>query len=201
VARPPTIVLASGNAGKLAELAECLAPLDITLVGQSQLGVQSAEETATTFVENALLKARHAAQVTGLAAIADDSGLVVAALEGAPGVTSARFAGPHANDAANNRKLLGALRGITDRRAYFYCALVLLRNGNDPAPVIATGSWYGAIATAPVGDGGFGYDPLFLPDDCKVSAAQLAAAEKNQRSHRGKAAARLLAELRIALTR
>src|SRR5262245_32946259 len=158
------VVLASSNPGKLAELTVLLAPLGVALSSQQRLGVSDADETATTFVENALIKARHAAAATGWAAIADDSGLVVRALGGAPGVYSARYAGADADAAANNRKLIATLAGASDRAAYFYCALVFLRSATDPAPLIATATWNGRIVDAARGEGGFGYDPHFLVD-------------------------------------
>lgn len=191
------IVLASGNAGKLEEFAHLLADSGIELVGQGQLEVDSQPETAPTFVENALAKARHAAAQTGLPAIADDSGLEVDALDGAPGVHSARYAGAADDDDANKRKLLTALAGLEPpaRSARFRAVLVYLRHAEDPAPIIVEGTWEGRIAEAPRGDGGFGYDPVFeLPDG--RTAAELPAAEKNRLSHRGQA----LAELKHRLT-
>jgi len=193
------VVVASNNTGKLAELTALLAPLGVSLSTQPQLGIGEADETATTFVENALIKARHAAAATGLPAIADDSGLVVAALHGAPGVRSARYAGSPSDAAANNRKLVEALRGVADRRAYFYCALVFLRAVDDPAPLIATATWNGRIVDSPAGRGGFGYDPHFLVDGLNQTAAELSAALKNQISHRGKAAAALVRSIERAL--
>jgi XTP/dITP diphosphohydrolase len=193
------VVLASGNTGKLAELAALLTPLGVTLTTQQELGIAEAEETATSFVENALIKARHAAAASGRPAIADDSGLVVAALGGAPGVRSARYAGSPSDAAANNRKLVHALKGIVDRRAYFYCALVFMRDADDPAPLIATSAWHGQIVDTPAGRGGFGYDPLFLVDGLKQTSAELSAPLKNQISHRGKAAAALVGSIRAAL--
>lgn len=189
-------VLASGNPGKLREFRQLLADSGLELVAQSEFGIQPAAETAETFVENALAKARHVAEQSGLPAIADDSGLEVDALQGAPGVHSARYAGTPADDAANNRKLLAALEGLppAQRRARFRAVLVYLRHAKDPAPVIAEGIWEGTIATAPRGEGGFGYDPLFELDDGRTSA-ELSPAEKNRHSHRGRA----LAELRRRL--
>ena len=186
------LVLASNNAGKLAELSALLGPLGLDLVSQRSLGVVDAEETAVTFVENALIKARHAAHATGLPAIADDSGLVVPALGGEPGIRSAHYGGRHGNDAENNRTLLERLAGSGDRRAYFYCALVLLRSADDPAPLIATGAWWGEIARAPRGGHGFGYDPLFLLPGENATAAELDAGVKNRLSHRGQATRALL---------
>lgn len=192
------MVLASGNAGKLRELRQLLAGADIELVAQGELGVSDAEETATTFVENALLKARHAARITGLPALADDSGLCVDALDGAPGLYSARFAGTHGDHAANNAKLLRLLDGRPPeaRGAFFICVLALLRHADDPAPLIAEGRWRGRILDAPRGAHGFGYDPLFLPEGQTLGAAELDDALKNRLSHRGQA----LARLRDALT-
>jgi len=193
------IVLASGNAGKLAELTALLAPLDMTLVAQGELGVPDADEPWPSFVENAIAKARHASRQTGLPALADDSGLCVAALGGAPGVLSARYsaaAGGAPGDAANNARLLAMLADRDDRRAFFHCALVMLRHADDPRPLIAEGSWHGRIAEATRGAGGFGYDPLFLPDGEDLTAAELPAARKNALSHRGRALARLVERLR-----
>lgn len=193
------VVLASGNAGKLAELSALLAPLGVELTSQQALGISEADETATSFIENALIKARHAAGASGKPAIADDSGIVVPALSGAPGVRSARYAGSNSDAAANNRKLVAALQGIDDRRAYFYCALVFMRAHDDPAPLIATAQWHGRIVDAARGSGGFGYDPLFQVDGLNLTAAQLTAPLKNQISHRGKAAAALVGSIRRAL--
>lgn len=192
------IVLASGNRGKLAELRELFGGLGLSLIAQTELGVTDAEETGLTFVENALLKARHAARVSGLPALADDSGICVDALDGAPGLYSARYAGGHGDDAANNARLLQQLHDVADseRRAHFHCTLVLLRHAADPAPLIADGRWPGRILRAPRGNGGFGYDPLFLPDGHDVAAAELDAATKNRCSHRGRATAELLRLLR-----
>ncbi len=194
------LVLASSNRGKLDELCELLAPSGFKLTAQSDLGVDDAEETGSTFVENALLKARHAARVTGMAALADDSGLLVDALDGAPGLLSARFAGEHGNAAANNRLLLERLRDIPPelRNAHFYCVLVLLRSADDPQPVIAEGSWRGSILDAPRGAQGFGYDPLFLPARQTLSAAELNPDMKNRISHRGQALAALRGKLALS---
>jgi XTP/dITP diphosphohydrolase len=194
---PKRWVLATSNRGKAAELAALLAEagLDLRVTAQSELGVEPPAETGSTFVENALLKARHAARVTGLPAIADDSGLVVEALGGAPGVRSARFAGEAADDRANVAKLLAELAAPQlDRSARFHCVLVALSTPDDPAPLIASGSWAGRIAAAPQGNGGFGYDPVFFDPALERTAAQLSAAEKNRVSHRG-AALRGLVEL------
>ena len=192
------LVLASGNAGKLAEFNRLLADAGIEVVAQQTLGVADAEETGLTFVENALLKARHASRHTGLPALADDSGLCVDALGGAPGLYSARYAGVHGDHAANIAKLLGELDGLPEarRNAHFHCTLVLVRHADDPDPLIAQGRWHGQILTAPRGAGGFGYDPVFLDPAHGVSAAEMPAALKNAISHRGQA----LAELRKQLT-
>lgn len=189
------LVLASGNRGKLKELSELLAGSGLALAAQADLGVDDVEETGLTFVENALLKARHAARATGLPALADDSGLCVAALDNEPGLYSARYAGRHGDDAANRLRLLEELSGVPamQRQAFFICTLVLLRHAHDPAPLIAEGRWHGHILDAERGAGGFGYDPLFLPADGTLSAAELAPAEKNRRSHRGQALAALRA--------
>jgi XTP/dITP diphosphohydrolase len=194
---PRTLVLASGNPGKLKELRAMLRGLGWEVRPQDDWNVPAAVEDGLTFVENALLKARQAARCTGRAALGDDSGLVVDALGGAPGILSARYAGPASDDAANNRKLLAALRDVPAgrREAHFYCALALVRNATDPAPLIATGRWHGRIATSPRGAGGFGYDPLFLPDGESGTAAELEAAVKNRVSHRGLALAALLEQL------
>lgn len=191
------IVLASGNAGKLRELAAILGPEGFTLRPQSEWGFPEAVEDGATFVENALKKARHAASQTGLPAIADDSGLVVPALGGAPGIYSARYAGPESSDADNNHKLLQHLNGKQGkaRRAYFHCAMVLLRHAEDPVPVIASASWWGEIAPSGRGAGGFGYDPLFWLADRGCTSAELDAAVKNRLSHRGRASRRLVAML------
>ncbi len=187
------LVLASGNAGKLVEIREVLADLAIELVGQSELGVDDAEETGATFVENAILKARHAARITGLPALGDDSGICVDALDGAPGLLSARYAGEHGNSAANIAKLLDALKEVPEaaRSAHFLCVIVLLRHAEDPAPLIAEGRWHGRILEASRGHGGFGYDPIFFDPSRNASAAELESAVKNRISHRGQALARL----------
>ncbi len=191
------VVLASNNAGKLAELAAMLQPLGLQLRAQSDLEIGEAEETAPTFVENALLKARHAAAAAGMAAIADDSGIVVDALGGAPGIRSARYAGEAADAHANNTKLIETLQGVANRKANFYCALVFLRHAEDPTPLIATAAWGGQIIDAPRGNQGFGYDPHFLVDGISVTAAQLDPDLKNRISHRGRAAAQLLSSLMV----
>lgn len=187
------LVLASGNAGKFAEIREILAGIDIELVAQGELGIADADETASTFAENALLKARHAARASGLPALGDDSGLCVDALGGAPGLLSARYAGEHGNGAANIVKLLDALREVPDaqRTAHFQCTVVLLHSAEDPAPLIAEGRWHGRILHAPRGHGGFGYDPVFFDPVLNAGAAELEPAIKNRVSHRGQALARL----------
>lgn len=189
--------MASGNAGKLREIARILGDLDITVVPQSDFGVSDVDETGTTFVENALLKARHAAQQTGLPAIADDSGLVIDALDGRPGVYSARYAGPDASDADNNARLLDELEGVPDERrgAAFHCAACLVTPG-DEEPIVAEGEWRGEILHAPRGQGGFGYDPLFMVPELGCSSAELSAEQKNERSHRGKALRELARQIR-----
>ncbi len=192
-----SVVLASGNAGKLDELTRLLGPAGLELKLQSELGIAAAAETGATFVENALLKARHAAAAGGSPAIADDSGLEVPALDGAPGIHSARYAGRHGDDAANNRRLLAALDGFrgSDRDAHFRCVLVYLRHAADPAPVIAEGVWRGRILTEPRGSGGFGYDPLFLDPETGKTGAELPPQRKDALSHRGKALRALLSAL------
>ena len=191
------LVLASGNAGKLAELRGLLAGDGFTLRAQSEFGVGDVEETGLTFVENALLKARHAARATGLPALADDSGLCVDALGGAPGLYSARYAGPGGDSGRNIERLLRELDGVDDaaREAAFHCCIVLLRHADDPKPIVVEGDWRGRILRAPRGDGGFGYDPVFLDPDSGLTAAELPAARKNALSHRGRALAALRARL------
>ena len=191
------LVIASNNKGKIAELAELLAPLGMTPVAQGELGVGEADEPAVTFVENAILKARHAARATGLPALADDSGLAVDALGGRPGVRSARFAGDEASDEDNVQALLEALADVEDERrgAQFHCVLVYLRHADDPTPIICHGRWPGTILRAPRGDGGFGYDPVFLAPEHNCSAAELSLAEKGRISHRGRALSLLLEQL------
>jgi XTP/dITP diphosphohydrolase len=192
------LVLASGNPGKLRELSDLLTPLGVDLAPQSDWQVPEAPEDAPTFLENALVKARNAARFTGLPVIADDSGLVVPALGGAPGIFSARYAGPAADDAANNRKLLAEMRDLhgPDRAAYFHCTVVLLRHPDDPVPRVASEDWWGEIATRPRGGGGFGYDPLFWLADRQCTSAELPPAVKNRISHRGRAMHRMLDLLR-----
>jgi XTP/dITP diphosphohydrolase len=191
------VVLATGNAGKQREFAALLAPLGIELLLQSALGIEPAEETGTTFEANALLKARHAATHARLPALADDSGLEVDALGARPGVYSARYAGPGATDEDNNALLVRELAGVPvgRRSARYRCVLALVRSGDDPAPLLAEGSWEGRIALAPAGSGGFGYDPWFIPEGHAVTSAQLPPDTKNALSHRGKALRALVAGL------
>lgn len=192
------IVLASNNAKKVAELTALLAPLGIEIVTQGSLGIPEAEEPFHTFVENALAKARHAARHSGLPALADDSGLCVDALGGAPGVLSARYAGEPKSDARNNETLLRDLAHLTrpdQRSAHFVCVLVLVRHADDPQPIICEGEWQGQILAAPEGEGGFGYDPLFWDVEKANTAASMPPADKNARSHRGKAIAQLASRL------
>ena len=192
------IVLASNNAGKLREFAQMFTPLGIELLPQAQFGVPEAAEPHVTFVENALAKARHCARITGLPALADDSGLCVDALHGAPGVFSARYAGEPKSDARNNEKLIADLRDHTNRRAHYVCVLALCRHADDPQPLIAEGEWQGEILDAPRGTGGFGYDPYFFVLSHGGTAAELDAETKNRLSHRGIALQRLLEKLRRA---
>jgi XTP/dITP diphosphohydrolase len=191
---PRRVVLATGNAGKQREFAALLAPRDFEVVLQTALGIEPADETGSTFEANALLKARHAARASRLPALADDSGLEVEALGGRPGVWSARYAGPAASDASNNALLLHELRDTpaADRRAHYRCVIAYVRHADDPTPLLATGDWEGVIALQPAGEGGFGYDPLFIPEGLTISAAQMSAADKNAVSHRGIALAELL---------
>lgn len=190
-------MLASGNAGKLAELRQLLGDGGFRLRAQSELGVGDVEETGLTFVENALLKARNAARLTGLPALADDSGLCVDALGGAPGLYSARYAAPGGDAARNIERLLHELDGVADdaRGASFHCCIVLLRHATDPKPIVVEGDWRGRILRAPRGNSGFGYDPVFLDPDSGLTAAELPAARKNAVSHRGRALATLRARL------
>jgi XTP/dITP diphosphohydrolase len=191
----PRLVLASGNAGKLREFRRLLAPLGIDVVPQSDLGIAEADEPHVTFVENALAKARHASEQARLPSLADDSGICVRALDGAPGVLSARYAGEPKSDARNNEKLIAALEGIADRRAHYACVLALVRHRDDPEPIIAEGTWHGTIVDVPRGSGGFGYDPHFLDGDSGLTGAELPLERKNQLSHRGKAMRVLIARL------
>lgn len=190
------LVLASGNAGKIREIGELLAPLAIEVIPQAALAIDEAEEPHDTFVENALAKARHAARRSGLPALADDSGICVRALGGEPGVHSAHYAGEPKSDQRNNERLLAALESATDRRAHYCCVMVLMRHGADPQPLIAEGEWHGEILRAPRGDGGFGYDPLFLVPELGLTGAELPLDRKNAVSHRGRALTQLLGRLR-----
>lgn len=189
------IVLASANKGKLNEIQQVLSPLKLELIPQSAFAIEDADETGMTFVENAIIKARHAASISGLPALADDSGLAVDALYGAPGIYSSRYAGPDANDASNNEKLLRELAKLSDkpRTARFHCALVYMRHAEDPSPLIALGQWEGEILTQARGNNGFGYDPLFYCPELKLTSAELTPEIKNQVSHRAKALAQLVA--------
>ncbi|MBV1906373.1 MAG: RdgB/HAM1 family non-canonical purine NTP pyrophosphatase [Pseudomonadales bacterium] len=189
------LVLASGNKGKLAELSALFSPLGVLLTAQAELGIKEIPETGLSFIENALLKARHASQVSGLPAVADDSGLCVDALEGAPGIYSARYAGARATDKQNNDKLISALHNVEDRSAHFVCVLVFIKSATDPFPTIASCSWQGRIVDQPGGENGFGYDPYFYLDEHACTAAQLPAEKKNAVSHRGQACRELLSKL------
>ena len=189
-------VIATGNAGKLREIRAVLTPLNIEVLPQSDFNVPEAEEPHCTFVENALAKARHASKLTGLPALADDSGICVDALNGAPGVISALYAGDNPrSDNNNNAKLLTDLQGVKNRAAHYHCVMVLVRHADDPQPVIVEGNWHGEILESPRGAGGFGYDPLFLDVKLGKSGAELPAEIKNQISHRGQALAALLQKL------
>lgn len=192
------VVIASHNRGKLDEFSALLAPLGLTLSDPGSLGIPAPQEDRTTFVENALDKARHVARASGLPALADDSGLVVPALGGAPGIRSARYAGENASDAENNALLIRNLRHFAQPEAHYYCALVFVRAHDDPAPVIATGLWRGAIIATPRGAHGFGYDPHFLVPEFDCTAAELTPSRKNRLSHRARALADLVAGLREA---
>ena len=189
------LVLASGNPGKLAEFRRLLSPLGIDVIAQSELGIPEAAEPHITFVENALAKARHASALARLPALADDSGICVKALGGAPGVQSARYAGEPRSDARNNGKLIAALAGVADRSAHYACVLALVRHAGDPEPILAEGAWHGRIVDAPRGTGGFGYDPHFLDVEAGQTGAEMPLDEKNARSHRGKAMRALIARL------
>jgi XTP/dITP diphosphohydrolase len=189
------LVLASNNAKKMKELNALLAPLGFEVIPQGQLGIPEAEEPHCTFVENALAKARHASKLSGLPALADDSGLCVAALDGAPGIYSARYAGEPKSDARNNQKLLADLGDNPNRAAHFVSVIVLVRHADDPQPLIAEGQWHGEILRAERGDAGFGYDPMFYLPEFEQTAAELDAAIKNQQSHRGRAMQQLIARL------
>ena len=190
-----TLVLASNNAGKLAEFSQLLAPLGFSIKPQRDLNIPEAEEPFVTFLENALTKARHASRLSALPALADDSGICVPALGGAPGVQSARYAGEPRSDAANNAKLIHEIAAHADKSAYYYCVLVMVRHADDPQPIIADGVWHGRLIDQPRGQGGFGYDPHFLLPELGKTAAELTADQKNQLSHRGQALRALLSKL------
>ncbi len=189
------LVLASNNVGKVREFQALLAPLNFAVIPQGELGIPAAEEPYQTFVENALAKARHASALSGLPALADDSGICAHALKGAPGVMSARYSGEHSNDAANNQKLIEALKHHADRGAHYVCALVLLNSANDPEPVIVQTRWYGQIIDQARGNNGFGYDPHFFLHEQNCTAAELDPVRKNALSHRGHALRELIAQL------
>ncbi|MDO8304527.1 RdgB/HAM1 family non-canonical purine NTP pyrophosphatase [Herminiimonas sp.] len=191
-----TLILASNNAGKLKEFSALLAPIDFDLHTQAEFHVPEAEEPHATFVENAIAKARHASRLTGLPALADDSGVCVNALGGAPGVHSARYAGEPKSDQRNSEKLLADLVAHADKSAYYYCVLVFVRHADDPQPVIADGRWNGEMIAEPRGQGGFGYDPYFWVPSLQKTAAELSAEEKNRLSHRGQALRALIEKLR-----
>lgn len=192
------IVLATNNQGKVNELQTLLADAGFNIVAQKEFNVPDVDETGLTFIENAILKARHTAKLTGLPAIADDSGLVIDALNGAPGIYSARYAGCHGNDKLNNQKLLSQLHNVPaeKRTAYFYCALVFMRHDNDPTPIICLGKWHGLILNQEQGEGGFGYDPLFYIPELDCTAAQLSKEHKSQISHRGQALKQLITKIK-----
>jgi XTP/dITP diphosphohydrolase len=196
MAMTQTLILASNNAGKLREFASLLEPLGLNVEPQGAHKVPEAEEPHLTFVENALEKARHASRLTGLPALADDSGVCVNALGGAPGVLSARYGGEPKSDARNNAKLIADLAPHADKSAYYYCVLVYVRHADDPQPIIADGRWNGVMLDRPRGDGGFGYDPYFLIPELGMTAAELPAADKNRLSHRGQALRLLVEKLR-----
>jgi XTP/dITP diphosphohydrolase len=191
------LVIASNNQGKLREINTLLEPLAIEAVPQSDFNAGEVDEPYVTFVENALTKARHASRCSGLPALADDSGICVSALGGAPGVTSARYAGEPKSDERNNLKLIGMLKNQSNRRAYYYCVIVLVRHADDPQPIIVDGSWYGEIVDQPRGEGGFGYDPYFFLPEFGKTSAELSAEQKNRISHRGQALAQLVDILRV----
>ncbi|MBK9662457.1 MAG: RdgB/HAM1 family non-canonical purine NTP pyrophosphatase [Nitrosomonas sp.] len=190
------LVIASNNQGKLREINTLLEPLAIEAVPQSDFNAGEVDEPYATFVENALTKARHASRCSGLPALADDSGICVSALSGAPGVTSARYAGEPKSDERNNLKLIETLKNQSNRRAYYYCVIVLVRHADDPQPIIVDGSWYGEIVDQPRGEGGFGYDPYFFLPEFGKTSAELSAEQKNRISHRGQALAQLAGILR-----
>jgi XTP/dITP diphosphohydrolase len=196
MAKLEKLVIASNNQGKLREINALLAPLSIEVIPQSVFNAGEIDEPHGTFVENALAKARHASRCSGLPALADDSGICVSALNGAPGVNSARYAGEPKSDDRNNLKLVEALKNKSDRRAYYYCVIVLVRHADDPQPIIVDGPWYGEIVDQPRGEGGFGYDPYFFVPEFGKTSAELSAEQKNLISHRGKALAQLVEILR-----
>jgi XTP/dITP diphosphohydrolase len=189
------LVLASSNSGKLREFRRLLEPVGFDVLPQAELGIGEADEPHPTFIENALVKARHASRRSGLPALADDSGICVDALAGAPGVRSARYAGDPRSDARNNAALIAALQGVADRRAHYYCVLVLMRHATDPQPVIAEGIWHGRVIDAPRGSGGFGYDPHFEDPATGLTGAELPLERKNELSHRGRAMRSLIARV------
>ena len=189
------LVLASSNSGKLREFRRLLEPVGFDVLPQAELGIGEADEPHPTFIENALVKARHASRRSGLPALADDSGICVDALAGAPGVRSARYAGDPKSDARNNAALIAALQGVADRRAHYYCVLVLMRHATDPQPVIAEGIWHGRVIDAPRGSGGFGYDPHFEDLATGLTGAELPLQRKNELSHRGRALRSLIARV------
>ena len=189
------LVLASNNTGKLREFQALLAPMNFEVIPQGQLGIPASEEPYDTFIENALVKARHASKASGMPALADDSGICVNALGGQPGVYSARYAGEPADDAANNQKLIAALSDMEDRAAHYVCALVMVQHANDPEPLIVQTRWHGLFQDEAVGLNGFGYDPHFFLPDLKLTAAQLAPEQKNRISHRGQALRELISQL------
>ncbi len=190
------IVLASGNKGKLAEFSQLFSEYGIEIIPQSEFNVPDVPETGTTFVENAIIKARHAAQLTGHPTISDDSGIEVDYLDGQPGIYSARYSGEGATAQSNNTKLLDALKNANNRKARFQCVLIFMKHAKDPTPVIAQASWEGSIGHHKIGEQGHGYDPLFMPDGIELSAAQMSADDKNAVSHRGKALNSLIASLK-----
>ncbi|MEK7708122.1 MAG: RdgB/HAM1 family non-canonical purine NTP pyrophosphatase [Pseudomonadota bacterium] len=196
MAKLEKLVIASNNQGKLREINALLEPLSIEVIPQSDFNAGEIDEPHGTFVENALAKARHASRCSGLPALADDSGICASALNGAPGVFSSRYAGEPKSDERNNLKLIEALRNKSDRRAYYYCVIVLVRHADDPQPIIVDGSWYGEIIEHPQGAGGFGYDPYFFVPEFGKTSAELSAEQKNLISHRGKALAQLAEILR-----
>ena len=195
-AKVQKLVIASGNAGKLREIRQLLEPLGLEVLPQSTFNITEVEEPYCTFLENALAKARHASKLSGLPALADDSGICVNALNGGPGVYSARYAGESKSDEKNNQKLIDVLRNQLDRKAHYYCIIVMVRHADDPQPIIADGAWHGEIILEPRGEGGFGYDPYFFLPGLGKTAAEIPMEKKNQISHRGKALARLAESIR-----